>query len=218
MIIIPVSRQSIRPDRRMILPAREGVPMSVARCCIPTLARLLFCCAAMALFGAGKVEAAAADCTVYAHARQLTHVADWVVERPAPVNAADPDQIVVHVAASPPTAGGFSCLMIQCAGGSTSIWLETSKRTAVPRRRGVVSYSVDDRPSADQPFLLSSDGRSLGLWTNTDALQFAGSLVGGQHLSVTMKPAAGPSLSATFNIRDIDSAIAPVRAACRREP
>ena len=105
--------------------------------------------------------------------------------------------------------------MIQCTAAGTGVYLEATNMAAIANRRGIVSYSVDSKPAADRPFILSSDSRSVGLWNSTDAIQFVNALAGGQKLSVTMKQASGAPLKAEFRIGDIETAIAPVRAACR---
>jgi hypothetical protein len=105
--------------------------------------------------------------------------------------------------------------MIQCTAAGTGVYLEGTNKTAIANRRGIVSYSVDNKAPADRPFILSSDSRSVGLWNSTDAIQFVNALSGGQKLSVAMKQASGAPLKAEFRIGNIEAAIAPVRAACR---
>lgn len=180
----------------------------------PLLAGAVICCAALASQGVspvGSATAATDACVVYANA-QMTRAGDWVVERET--SNGDGNGVAAHVASSPQAGSGFFCLTIECKAAGTSVYLEAAKKVAVTNRRAVVGYSVDDRPTADQPFGSSSDGFAVGLWTSADATTFVKALAGGESLSVTMPQAKGSPLRASFAIKEIDAAIAPVRAAC----
>jgi type VI secretion system protein VasI len=80
---------------------------------------------------------------------------------------------------------------------------------------GTVTYRVDRLPPRTQPFSVSNDNKSLGLWGATSAIPFIKSLFGAERLLLRATPFRESDLNLEFNVSGLEEAIKPLRTACK---
>jgi len=122
------------------------------------------------------------------------------------------------------TAEALSCgmfdrsparLLLRCQENTTAALLITSCHVASGfGGYGRVEYRVDDQPSRTLNFEESTDNRALGLWSGGSAIPFIRQLSGGSQLLMRFTPFNESPVTARFDIRGLDQALAPLRAAC----
>jgi type VI secretion system protein VasI len=107
-------------------------------------------------------------------------------------------------------------LTIACTRNVTSISLETGcfMTSSQYRSYGDVTFSLDETEPGVASMAAGPDNRSLGLWTGDQAIPFVKSMLGKSRLTVRMTPLGDDPITAAFDIRGIDEAIAPLRAEC----
>lgn len=107
-------------------------------------------------------------------------------------------------------------LRIRCIANITSVALETGCNMASgpSSSDGDVSVQLDSGTARMARMTAGADGRSLGLWSGTASIPFVRDLIGKSALTVRMTPYLEETVSAVFDLRGIDEAIKPARAAC----
>ncbi len=107
-------------------------------------------------------------------------------------------------------------LRIRCLSNVTSVFLETGcyMASGTNRADGDVSFQIEDSETSVARMTAGPDGRSLGFWSGDRAIPFIRALLGKSVLSVRMTPHSDDPISAVFDLRGIDTAIAPARTAC----
>jgi type VI secretion system protein VasI len=148
-------------------------------------------------------------CMVFDHPERVTHVSHWIVEQ----EKSDLDgssNVAIHIS-SLRADDPFPCLVIQCAGRATGVYLETTRRPATASRLTSLEYRLDKKPWSSRQFTSGSDGLALGLWSGQSPAAFARELLSHNSLEVRLKEKRG---DAGFDIAGIDEAIQPVRSAC----
>lgn len=76
-------------------------------------------------------------------------------------------------------------------------------------------FTVDDKPPAQYRFSVSSDFKSVGLWTGEEAIPIIKSLLGARTLTVEGAPFFSRPVKAGFQVQGLNSAIQPVRGSCK---
>jgi type VI secretion system protein VasI len=107
-------------------------------------------------------------------------------------------------------------LRIRCLANVTSVLLETGcyMASGATRSDGDVTVQIDSSETRVARMTAGPDGKSLGIWSGDRAIPFVRTLLGKSALSVRMTPHSDEPVSAVFDLRGIDTAIAPARTAC----
>lgn len=107
-------------------------------------------------------------------------------------------------------------LRIRCLSNVTSVFLETGcyMASGTNRADGDVAFQIDGGETRVARMTAGPDGRSLGFWSGDRAIPFIRALLGKSALGVRMTPHSDDPISAVFDLRGIDTAIAPARTAC----
>jgi type VI secretion system protein VasI len=79
---------------------------------------------------------------------------------------------------------------------------------------GRVTYRVDKRKAQVKSFTESNNHEALGLWNGGTSIPFIKNIFGGEKLYISATPYSESSVSDTFSIAGLESAIAPLRKAC----
>ncbi len=106
-------------------------------------------------------------------------------------------------------------LEIVCKDNTTSFQLKFGENivaTALDTAR--VQFSVDGRPAEEYLFSISSDFKSVGLWSGEEAIPVIKTLLDGSKLTIEGAPYFSRPVKAGFAIQGLSSAIQPVRGSC----
>ncbi|MCP5084134.1 MAG: hypothetical protein GY948_20810 [Alphaproteobacteria bacterium] len=106
-------------------------------------------------------------------------------------------------------------LEIVCKDNTTSLQLKFGGNivaSALDTAR--VRFSVDERPAEDYLFSISSDFKSVGLWSGEEAIPVIKTLLDGSKLTVEGAPYFTRPVKAGFAIQGLSNAIQPVRGSC----
>ena len=103
-------------------------------------------------------------------------------------------------------------LWFQCVRGETKAILEWG--FIVGGGVETVTYRLDQDQLKTAVVKVSDDFSSLVSWDKERVTRFIKSLFGKKRLFIEIKPFSDPPIMATFNITGIETAIAPLRAAC----
>lgn len=79
---------------------------------------------------------------------------------------------------------------------------------------GTVTFRVDDRASFDRRLQESTSNEALGFWSGGNAIPFIRQLFGGQTLLVRATPFNESPVVFSFNIRNVENAVAELRKTC----
>ena len=106
--------------------------------------------------------------------------------------------------------------LVACLGNVTSVAFETGCFMTSSRYRnyGDVTYRIDGGSPRVAAMVAGRDDRSLGYWSGDVAIPFVRDLLGKSRLTAKMTPFSEDPLQASFDIRGLDKAIAPIRKAC----
>lgn len=80
--------------------------------------------------------------------------------------------------------------------------------------RGKVEYRIGSQPMASVSTDVSTDNTALGLWSGGRSIPFVKKLIGHEKLIIRATPHSESPVTATFDIRGIDNAIAQLRETC----
>ncbi len=107
-------------------------------------------------------------------------------------------------------------LIIACLGNVTSVAFETGCFMTSSRYRnyGDVTYRIDGGSPKVAAMAAGNDDRSLGFWSGDVAIPFVRDLLAKSRLTAKMTPFSEDPLQASFDIRGLEKAIAPVRKTC----
>lgn len=107
-------------------------------------------------------------------------------------------------------------LRIRCLGNTTSVSFETGcyMTSSQYRSYGDVSYRLNYGETRVARMTAGSNDRSLGFWSGEAAIPFIRELLDQSDLTVMMTPYSDEPVSAVFDLRGINEAIAPVRQEC----
>jgi type VI secretion system protein VasI len=79
---------------------------------------------------------------------------------------------------------------------------------------GDVTLRIDNAPALKKSMVRSTDNKALGLWS-PNAVSFIKTLLNHEHLLVRATPYNGNALTSEFEIKGLDTAIKPLRSACK---
>jgi type VI secretion system protein VasI len=108
-----------------------------------------------------------------------------------------------------------SYLAIACRENTTSLWMTfAGSFMSSDAGDGTVTYRIDSEASKKRQFRESNDNSALGLWNGGSSIPFIKGMIGKDKLVVRATPFSESSVTATYDIRGLDEAIKPLRAAC----
>ena len=106
-------------------------------------------------------------------------------------------------------------LEIVCKDNTTSLQLKFGGNiVASVLDTARMRFSVDERPAEDYLFSISSDFKSVGLWSGEEAIPVIKTLLDGSTLTVEGAPYFTRPVKAGFAIQGLSSAIQPLRGSC----
>ncbi|MGO3214797.1 MAG: type VI secretion system-associated protein TagO [Halomonas sp.] len=79
---------------------------------------------------------------------------------------------------------------------------------------GNVEMRIDDSRAFTKSMNESTDNRALGLWNGGNSIPVIRQMFGAEQLTLRATPFSESAMTMTFNIRDLDEEIAPLREAC----
>ncbi len=103
-------------------------------------------------------------------------------------------------------------LWLQCVRGKTSGFIYWG--FIVGGGKKDVTYRIDSQEPKTATLLASDDFVSLSSWDSTRVINFIKSIFGKKRLLVQVTPGSEGPVTATFNIRGIETAIQPLRDSC----
>ncbi|RCS25253.1 hypothetical protein DUT91_00010 [Phyllobacterium salinisoli] len=107
-------------------------------------------------------------------------------------------------------------LLIRCMESKSTIYFNFGDHfLADIQGYGDITFRVDERKAEKRGFDESTDHSALGLWSGGTAIPFVKKLIGGKKLVVRATPYNESPITATFDLRGMDEAIKPLRAACK---
>lgn len=107
-------------------------------------------------------------------------------------------------------------LSIRCMENTTSVFFQFADNfMADISGYGDITYRVDTKKAQKKGFRESTDNGALGLWNGGSSIPFAKSLFGGERLFVRAVPYNESPVEVEFQIRDLETAITPLRKACK---
>ncbi len=110
---------------------------------------------------------------------------------------------------------GTHTLMIACRENTTSMWITFGGCfMSSIQGKGRVTYRLDGDPAQKARFRESNDNMALGLWNGGSAIPFLKRLLGHDRLLVRATPFSDSTVTGEYDIKGIDTAIAPLREAC----
>jgi type VI secretion system protein VasI len=106
-------------------------------------------------------------------------------------------------------------LMLRCMENTTALFISTNCHlTSGHGGYGRVEYRIDDRKSVTRSFTDSTDNRALGLWSGGKSIPMIKQMLDGEVLLTRFTPFSESAVTARFQIKGLDTAIAPLREAC----
>lgn len=106
-------------------------------------------------------------------------------------------------------------LLIRCKENTTSLFISTSCHlTSGHGGYGRVEYRIDDRKSVTRSFTDSTNNRALGLWNGGSSIPMIKQMLDGETLLTRFTPFNESAVTARFQIKGLNTAIAPLREAC----
>lgn len=107
-------------------------------------------------------------------------------------------------------------LNIRCKDNVTAIGFETGcyMTSSQYRSYGYVTYQLDEQRPRIAHMVASPDNHALGFWSGDAAIPYIRELLGRSRLSVRMTPYAEDPIAASFDLRNLEEAIKPVRQEC----
>ncbi len=110
---------------------------------------------------------------------------------------------------------GTHTLMIACRENTTSMWITFAGCfMSSIQGKGRVTYRLDGDPAQTARFRESNDNMALGLWSGGSAIPFLKRLLDHDRLLVRATPFSDSTVTGEYDIKGIDTAIAPLREAC----
>ena len=132
----------------------------------------------------------------------------------------DEKTVVVSVASTEVIDCGWNkgariTLVARCMENTTSMYFVTNcHMTDSVDDYGQITYRIDDEKARTAHALASTDNRALGLWSGSRSIPVIKQLLGKNTLITRMTPFSENPFTATFPIRGLETAIAPLRKAC----
>ncbi|MER5172655.1 type VI secretion system-associated protein TagO [Thioclava kandeliae] len=104
---------------------------------------------------------------------------------------------------------------LACRENSTNAWVTFGGCfMSSLQGRGKVTYRLDSLPAVTKSFRESNNHMALGLWSGGTAIPFIKEMLGKEKLALRATPFSDSTVSGTFDIKGLDEAIKPLRAAC----
>lgn len=107
-------------------------------------------------------------------------------------------------------------LVVRCHENTTSIYFNTGCHMTSSEYDdyGTVRYRLDDDKARSFKGDVSTNNRSLGLWSGGRSIPVIKSMFGKKQMIVQMTPFSENPFTATFNISGLQEAVDPLRKAC----
>lgn len=144
----------------------------------------------------------------------------WAVEvEKSPLD--DSTTVYVSLRSDKPLPGRFgqaehASLYLRCKEGKTVAYIHFGGHFMSDNRGGGrVDYRIDMQPARHRMMEESNNNKALGLWNGKASIPFVKELFGGRSLYVRATPFSESMIEATFNISGLETAIEPLRKACK---
>lgn len=114
-----------------------------------------------------------------------------------------------------PYKSGAHTLMIACRENTTALWVSFGGCfMSSIQGKGRVTYRLDSETAQQARFRESNDNSALGLWNGGASIPFIKKLLGHERLLLRATPFSDSTVTGEYSIQGLDTAIAPLRAAC----
>lgn len=145
---------------------------------------------------------------------------NWTVQKETS-KLTDQDTVVVMLKSDETINCGWNrgkqiSLVARCMEDKTVIYFGTDCHMASGHGGyGEITYRIDTEKARKVEGDASTDNKALGLWSGGQAIPVLKQMIGKSQMVVRMTPFSESPFTATFDIRGLDSAIKPLRDACR---
>lgn len=108
-----------------------------------------------------------------------------------------------------------STVVITCRENTTSMWVSFAGQFMSDNQGGGrVTYRIDNADARTKEFRESNSNEALGLWSGRASIPFIKEFLGASTLLIRATPYNESAVTATFDIRGLPDAIAPLRESC----
>lgn len=142
-----------------------------------------------------------------------TQAKDWLVAESNYFNSVTVSNSAVHEVMCGDVVGSISLVLV-CAKDKTSVVLSTSCVMGKKNDRIDAEFQIDDGLPQREKFVVPNNKRALQADGETNSIRIAKTLFLGDALHITLSPPAHAVFTATFNIKNIESKLEPLRDAC----
>jgi len=113
------------------------------------------------------------------------------------------------------SGSGPASLLLRCRENTTAVIFTFNGHHMTDHQNyGKVEYRLDELDLSTISTSASTDNRALGLWNGRQAIPFIQRMLGHNQMIVRALPFSESSITATFDIRGIDTAISELRDTC----
>lgn len=133
----------------------------------------------------------------------------------------DTTTVLLRTRAQEPVAGRFNriatpTLVLRCLENTTVAYINFDGLHMTDiQNYGQVTFRVDKQKAFSLRTRNSTDNKALGLWSGNSAIPFIKRLYGGNTLLVQATPFNDSPVTFSLNIAGLESAIQPLRTACK---
>ncbi len=103
-------------------------------------------------------------------------------------------------------------LVLRCQEDTTAMFILW--KTFIQVVKAPMKYRVDSKKAKTKMFRVAGDHKTVGYFSGKKSIPFIKSLFGGSKLTVEVTPYGESTETVTFNIKDVETVIKPLRTAC----
>ncbi|ATH77765.1 hypothetical protein CLM76_09250 [Vreelandella venusta] len=114
-------------------------------------------------------------------------------------------------------SAGNATLFVRCMENTTSLILQMNGNhmaSSPYHNWGHVQMRIDDKPAFTREMSASTNHESLGLWRGNQSIPVIRQMFGAERLTVRATPFSESPITMTFNIRQLEDEIGPLRESC----